>query len=259
MENVAIIGEADVTRATNVRRQINKLIKQANTSDFDLAELFFEVDSKLYWQGWGYDSFGKWAKELDLKFTKCYYLLGIQKVMNAVGLTRAEFEPVGKTKLRMIAELSKMIDSDYNGTPMKVLVRELTLKATDLTPDEVRFEIDALLGLTAEESLVWMNHKVKKLAKDNVIVPAYRKARRFMGQQKDEQTGEFKDASDGACLEMICANFLTDPNFDTPEDAANDAGTPDAQPATTTVANDEAAGEPAEASPADTDNDKYAI
>jgi hypothetical protein len=259
MAEQVILGEQDTSRATNVRRQINKLIKQANTSDFDLAELFFEANSKMYWQGWGYDSFSKWAKDLDIKYTKCYYLLGIQTVMNAVGLTRAEFEPVGKAKMRMIQELSKVIDSDYKGTPMKLLVRELTLKATDLTPDEVRFEVDALLGLTAEESLVWMNTKVKKLAKDNVIVPAYRKARRFLGQQKDEKTGEFKDASDGQCLEMICANFLTDPNYDTPDDeATNEPAATEAEPTTTEAVADAEPGQ-AVAPETTTDDSQYQL
>ena len=39
-----------------------------------------------------------------------------------------------------------------------------------------------------------------------------------MGQQKDEE-GEYHDASDGAAMEMVFANWLADPNFDPPEDA----------------------------------------
>jgi hypothetical protein len=36
-------------------------------------------------------------------------------------------------------------------------------------------------------------------------------------QTKDEE-GNYKDPSDGAALEMICANFLADPNFNPPEE-----------------------------------------
>lgn len=255
----AVNGEVDSSRATQVRRAINKLIKQANSSDFDLADLLYEAKTKMYFQGWGFDSFSQFAKSLDIKYTKSYYLVGIKENMVAAGLDRPQYEPVGKTKLRMIAELDP--DAEYKDTPVKLLIRELTLKAAELSPDEVRFEVDAILGLTEEESLVWMNTRVKKLAKDNVIIPAYRKAKRFMGQQKDEESGEFKDATDGAALEMICANFLTDPNYDTPEDAAPEAT--DAGSTTGGIDTTPEAGEvesPAEPQPETTETDnQYAI
>jgi hypothetical protein len=217
MESVeqTIIGEADTSRAATVRRRINKLIKESNASTFDLMDLLHESKAKNYIAGWGFDSFSKFAKSLDIKYTKCFYLVAIKENMAAAGLERAAYEPVGMTKLRMISRLDPEVE--YNGTPVSLLIRELTLKAKEMEPDEVQLEVDTILGLTEEESMVWLNTRVKKLAKDNVILPALRKAKRYMGQQKDEE-GEFHDASDGAGLEMVCANFLADPNFDTPDD-----------------------------------------
>jgi hypothetical protein len=214
-----IVGEADVSRAANVRRQINKLIKQTNSSNFDLMSLLYEAKSKNYVSGWGFDSFSKFAKSLDVKYTKCFYLVAIAENMAAAGLERQEYESVGMTKLRMISRLDPEVE--YNGTPVSLLIRELTLKAKEMDPDEVQLEVDTILGKTEEESMVWLNIRVKKLAKDNVILPALRKAKRYMGQMKDDE-GEFHDASDGAAFEMICADFLADPNYDTPDDEATE-------------------------------------
>lgn len=211
----AIVGEQDVSRAALVRRRINKLIKETNSNTFDLMDLLHESKSKNFISGWGFDSFSKFAKSLDIKYTKCYYLVAIKENMAAAGLERAEYEGVGMTKLRMISKLDPEVE--YNGTPVSLLIRELTLKAKEMSPDEVQFEVDTILGMTEDESLVWMNIRVKKLAKDNVILPALRKAKRYMGQQKDDE-GTYHDASDGAAFEMICANFLADANFDTPDD-----------------------------------------
>jgi hypothetical protein len=231
MDPQVMIGDADVSRAASVRRRINNLIKQAAVSDFDLMDLLHEAKNKLYFQGWGFDSFSKYAKSLSesnggFKYTKAYYLVAIKEVMTAAGLERSDFEPVGKTKLRMISELNKVIEDEFKDMPVKLLARELTLKAKEMTPDEVRLEVDTILGLTEDESFVWINIRVKKLAKENIILTAFRKAKRFMGQQKDEESGEFKDATDGSALEMICANFIADANFDVPEDTnENDSGT----------------------------------
>jgi hypothetical protein len=226
MDEQVIVGEQDTSRAAVVRRRINKLIKESNASTFDLMDLLHEAKVKLMFQGWGFDSFSKFAKSLDIKYTKCFYLVAIKSNMAAAGLEREQYEPVGMTKLRMISRLDP--ESEYNGTPVSLLIRELTLKAKEMTPDEVQLEVDTILGLTEEESLVWMNIRVKNMAKENVILPALRKIKRFMGQQKDEG-GEYHDATDGAALEMMAANMLADPNFDSPDDEVVTEATADVQ------------------------------
>ena len=218
MEEQVVVGEADTSRAGVVRRTINKLIKQTSSNTFDIAILLHEVKTKSFWGGWGFDSFSKWAKSLEIKYTKAFYLVKIVDNMTAADLSREQYEPVGLGKLRIISRLDP--EGNYKGTPVVMLIRELTLKAQELSLEEVQFEVDTILGLTEEESMCWWNLRMKKLARENVCVPALRKAKRFMGQQKDEVSGEFKDASDGAAVEMIMANFLADANFDSPEDAS---------------------------------------
>jgi len=211
----AIIGEQEAGRAATVRRAINKLVAATNSSTFDLMDLFHEAKSKNYYSGWGFESFSKYAKSLAIKYTKAYYLVKIKENMVAAGLLeRAEYEPVGLTKLRIISRLKP--DTEYKGTPVSLLIRELTLKAGQMSPEEVQYEVDSIMGLTEDESMVWVNIKVKKLARENVIKPAFEKAKKHLGTGPADEEGQHPDATDGRALEMICANFLADPNFDIP-------------------------------------------
>lgn len=216
MEPTAIVGEVEAGRASTVRRAINKLVAQANTSTFDLAELLFEAKTKLYYTGWGFESFSKYAKSLAIKYTKSYYLVRVVENMTAAGLKREQYEPVGLTKLRMISRLKP--DTEFKGTPVSLLIRELTLRAQELTPEEVQYEVDTIMGLTEDESMVWWNVKLKKLARENVIIPAIARMKKFIGSSPSEEgEGQQADASDGRALELICANFLTDPNYEVPD------------------------------------------
>lgn len=219
----AIVGEVEAGRAATVRRAINKLVAATNTNTFDLAELLHEAKSKNYYAGWGFESFSKYAKSLAVKYTKSYYLVRIVENMKAAGLEREQYEPVGLGKLRTISRLKP--DTEYHGTPVSLLIRELTLKAGQMTPEQVQFEVDTIMGLTEDESLVWLNIKVKKLARENVIKPAFDKMRKHLGTVPDEdEEGQNVDAKDGRVLELICANFLADPNYDTPEAAVSPSG-----------------------------------
>ncbi len=215
MENVAIVGDADVSRATHVRRRITNLVKAANTSDFDLAELFHEAKKNQYPAMWGFESFSAYGKALskdyNFKWTKVYYLTRIAENMEAAKLTRKEYEPVGKTKLRMISRLKP--DTEFNGISVSILIRELTLKAGQMSPEEVQYEVDKILGMTEDESMSWLNIRVKKMAKDNVIMPALALAKKHIGSVGTDEEGQSQDASDGRCLELICSDFLADPNW----------------------------------------------
>jgi len=215
-----IVGEAESgTRVTQVRRAINKLIATTNSSTFELARLFHEAKRNQYFLKWGFESYSKWAKSLDIKYSKAYYLARIIDNMVAAGIEPAQYEPVGLAKLRVISKLDP--ETEFNGTPMVMLIRELTLKAGQMSLEEVTHEVDTLLGMTEDESMVWINFHIKKLARENVVRPALEKAKKHLPQTEDDE-GNKKDASDGAALEVICANFLADPNFDTPEPQAEE-------------------------------------
>lgn len=213
----ALVDTLETGRANKVKREINKLISTVNSSTFDIAELLFEVQSKQYFTGYGFESFSKFSKSLNIKYTKAFYLVAIVKLMTSCGFARAEYEPVGIAKLRLISRLD--YEGEFNGTPMPIVIRELVLKAPLLSTEEVKLEVDTILGLTEDESMVWLNVHLKKLARDNTVKVALNLMKRHI-PQTDGDDGLKKDASDGAALEMICANFLADPNWaidDNPE------------------------------------------
>lgn len=223
----AIIGEVEAGRSNKVRTQIKKLILAASTSAFDLAELLHEAKSNNYYRDWGFETFPKYAESLavgDMKTSKCYYLVRMVEKMKACDIVRATYEPVGRTKLRVIVRLDP--EADYQGTPGKQAIKELVAKAGQLSFDELSDAVDELLGEVGDSAMCWLNIHVKKLTRENVILPAIELARKHIGSVATDEEGNAVDASEGAALEVICANFLADPNF--AEAAIPDAPTPEA-------------------------------
>jgi len=215
----AIVGEVEAGRAAKIKREINRLIKGVSSSSFDLADLLYEVKSKNFHSEWGFTSFSKYLKslaELGMKYSKCYYLYRVTENGADSGLTRAEYEPIGLTKLRIITQLKSA--GEFNGVPMSMVIRELTLKAATMTPEEVQFEVDTIKGLTDDESMVWINFKVKKLARENVIKPAIALMKKQCPEsQLVDEDGSVTEMSDGAALEMMAANLMADPNYNVEE------------------------------------------
>lgn len=211
-----IVGEVEAGRAAKVRREVNKLIKATNASTFDLAELLLEMKENQYYSP-EFESFSKYAKSLDLRYTKSYYLVAIATLMRGADIPRSIYEPIGLGKLRVISKLK--LEGEFRGVPMPLVIRELTDKATHMSLEEVQLEVDTILGLVADESLVWLNIHLKKLARDNAVKPALALAKKHMPEsQKKDDDGNFVDPGDGAALEMICANFLADPNYNPTEE-----------------------------------------
>lgn len=208
---VPVVDEAEAGRASKVKKEINKLIKMTNSSTFDIAHLLHEAKTKKYFREWGFENFTGYVKSLDMKAVKCYYLVNIIINMNAAGLSREEFEPVGIAKLRAIARLDP--EGEFNGTPMPLVIRELTLKAPQMSAEDVQVEVEIILGKVGDESMVWLNVHLKKLSRENIIKPALELAKKHIGSTSTDADGVAQDATDGRALELICANFLADPNF----------------------------------------------
>ena len=212
-----IVGEVEAGRAASVKRAINKLIHGVNQSTFDLAENLYEVKTNQYFTAYGYESFSKFVKDLNgLKYSKGFYLTKIVSLMKGAAVEREQYEPVGLTKLRAISKLS--LEGEFNGVPMPLVVRELTLKAAAMDYEQVVEEVNKILGLTEDESMVWLNFSVKKSVRDLVILPAIALAIKHMPEsQTTDDEGNHIDPSKGAAIEVIAANFLADPNFNTEE------------------------------------------
>lgn len=210
MDEQVIVGEAVAGQAKKTLKQINELIKGVNTSTFDLAEKLYAV-KKNAWYASDYDSFGDYAKGLDLKVSKSYYLVKIVEAMTYAGVPRAEYELLGIAKLRTISRINLAEPGAVE--KIKALVSGAATK--DL--EEVAQDVAAAQGLTGEDAMVWLNITLKKAARDEVVKPALEMAKKQIGSVGVDEDGNAKDASDGAALESICGDFLADPNnaFDT--------------------------------------------
>ena len=214
---IPIVGEVEAGRAARIKKDVLKLIKGVSASSFDLADLLYEIKSNNFHVGYGHTSFSQYLKSLaesGMKYSKAYYLFRITENGASAGLKREEYEPVGLTKLRLISRLKPA--GEFNGVPMVMIIRELTLKALTMTPEEVSFEVDTILGLTDDESMVWINFKVKKNAREDVIKPAIALIKKHCPEsQLVDEDGNVTEMSDGAALEMMAANLLGDPNYNT--------------------------------------------
>ena len=215
---IPIVGEVEAGRAARIKKDVLKLIKGVSSFSFDLSDLLYEIKSNNFHAGYGFTSFSQYLKSLSeqgLKYSRAYYLYRVAENGVSSGLKREEYELVGLTKLRLISRLKPA--GEFNGVPMPLVIRELTLKAITMTPEEVQFEVDTIMGQTEDDSLVWINFKVKKSAREDVIKPAIALIKKHCPESQlvDEETGAVTEMSDGAALEMMAANLLGDPNYNT--------------------------------------------
>ena len=224
-----IVGDVEAGRSAKIKREVNRLIKGVSEVTFDLADLLYEIKSKNFFAEWGFTSFSQYLKSLieqGMKYSKSYYLYRIKENCVSAGLKPEEYEPVGVTKLRIISRLKPA--GEYNGVPMVMIIRELTLKAATMSAEEIQFEVDTILGMTEDESMVWVNLKVKKMARENVIKPALALCKKNCPEsQLVDDDGTVTEMSDGAALEMLCADYLSDPNWN-PTEAADEKVTTEA-------------------------------
>jgi cell division GTPase FtsZ len=101
----------------------------------------------------------------------------------------------------------------YNDLPMTDYVYEMvTNLAMDMSLEDVQQAVDKLQGKTGDDAMVWLNISMKKAARDNVVLPAIEVAKLHLGTSGVDADGKAKDASDGRAVEVICADFMSDPN-----------------------------------------------
>lgn len=212
LDNVpaAIVGEAEAGQASKVRKQLQSLIKGVNTSTFDIMDLLHEIKSKKYYSP-RYATFIDYAKTLDMKVTKAYYLVRIKENMLLASIHRNTYEPIGIAKLRVIASID-LIDSENKvKQDAAAKVNEIIDTATVTDAAEIKSAVDVYNGHVGEEAFEWLNIKIKKSAKA-VVRQALDLIKAQLGSTGVDADGKSKDASDGRALELLAGDFLSDPN-----------------------------------------------
>ena len=218
MNEQVIVGEAVAGQASVLRKKINALIKGMNVNTFDLVEGLHEMQSKKHYLELGYQSFVDYGKSLDLKLTKVYYLARIGEVMGACGIPRSEYEPVGIAKLRVINQL-KVLDKDgkmnmyeMDGENWTMAEVVQTIMATAKTDDieDIEERVKKIQGKVGDDAEEWMNFKVKRVVKEQVIKPALEKFKLLIGTVGEDADGMAIEPSDSAALEAMAAHGLSD-------------------------------------------------
>jgi hypothetical protein len=213
-QDIVIVGEAVSGERAEVQKALKKCIKLLNTSTFDIAELLFKAKSKhLYTE----PTFADFVKTLDIKPRRAQYLETLAEVMSAANITRAEYEPIGVTKLRVITRLdpaATYTNPDTNvAEPMVdyiVGLVELATQHPEKTADDLEQSVRVLMGETGDNDMTWLNIRLLRLTKENIVDKAFEKAAINIGSVATDAEGVEQDASDGRKLEIICAEYLTD-------------------------------------------------
>jgi hypothetical protein len=219
MEPVVIVGEAVAGRAAVLRKRIKNLATDLTTNTFDLAEAFFEAQQYKCYLEWGYEALGEYAAlELGIKHRKAQYLARIVRVCRECGIARVDYEPVGVTKLREITSLDPQgtffnTETKQHESLTDHIVR-LVAEAPENSSIEVEEEVKRLKGQLGENAMVTKSYSVTKSCYENTIQRCFEAVRRRLGSAGRDGTGQAKEYSDGAVLECLCAEYLSDPrNF----------------------------------------------
>jgi hypothetical protein len=218
-----IVGEAVAGESAQALKQVTQLVKGISTNTFDLAEALHKVKKNKFYQP-KYETFGEYAKTLELKLTKAYYLVRMIENMEAAGVSREKYEPVGIAKLRLISRLDMQDENGapkmYQGVSAENWIKGMIAHAPETTPSDLEAMIKGLLGLTGDNSTVWENWAMT-LGQRTKWHEAIELAKKNIGTVGVDADGKHKDASTGRCCEIVAISYLQDPN-NYPEEAKND-------------------------------------
>jgi hypothetical protein len=213
MQDIVIVGEVEAGEAAKVRGALTKAIRQVNVSTFDIIELVHKVQSKRMYTT---ATFYEYLKTLDFKVQKLKYLARIGEFMEQAEISRAEAENIGVTKMRAISRLDPATTYTNPVTneavPMIEYINALLAAAPTTTSDKLEENIRILKGEVGENDMTWLNIRVSRLTKTNVIDVAFSKAATNIGDIGTDKDGIAIKPSDARKLEIICVAYNLDPN-----------------------------------------------
>lgn len=218
----AVIGEAVAGRSSTVKAQLESVVGKINEATWDLAALLAEVSFHRYYIAWGYATLGDYVTEvLGIKLRRAQYLIRIVNVCEQLDIPRTTYAPAGVSKMREITTLNPgemFFNADTKeNEPISDHIRNLVSEAPTRTLEEIAQHVRLLKGQVGENERVWLNLSVGRSVRENVIQPAIEMAKARLGSAGRDADGNAVEYSDGSALEVICAEFLADPNNYMPE------------------------------------------
>lgn len=200
---VKVLGRAEVVRQ-RIFEIKGDLVKRA----LELGSLLLEARNNDYHVVWGWTRFGDWVEDSDLDMSErqAYYLIQIVERSRALGITQEQLEAVKLTKLKEIFALKAAPDE---------VIKQLVEDAQTCTLEEVRLKVQELRQGAEDETYTFLNLDLKgrrlpRDAKDS-ITKAFENVRRRYGSSVNSQ-GEVDDIPDWRVLELLCVEYMEDPN-----------------------------------------------
>lgn len=209
---VGYYSNQEAGRAFEVKKELESLMGKVELDTLSIGELLYEVKSNNYFINFGLESFKEYTNTLPFKYSKTRYLVKIIEVMKFLNIPKKDYEKAGIAKLREITSLdpnSYYINPETSEEkPMSEYIIGLIEVAPEKELNEIKEAVRKLKGIKSEDEFVWLNISVKKDVRDLTIIPALEKARMEIGSTGQDLAGNYIDASDGACLELLAVEFL---------------------------------------------------
>lgn len=205
---VEVIHSGSPLLAEAIKKKMDGLRSNLTDSMIDLAEVLHEVKKEALYFHWGYTRFDEWVEkgsELDITRRTAYYCVAIIEKSRKLGISKAVLKSTKMSKLREIFSL----DEGKHGEEIKKLIIDApTLSVTDIKNKVQKIEA----GDDHLENFTFITLKIPESGKNNSFDPAIELARRLYGDVPNKYTGEIGDISISYAVELICANYIQDPN-----------------------------------------------
>jgi hypothetical protein len=197
-----------ISRAEAVLTRIGQIKGDLVRRALELGALLLEAREHDYHVVWGFPRFGDWveASDLDMSERQAYYLMQIVQRAQALNITQAQLERVKLTKLKEIFALKAAPDD---------VIKQLVENAETATLEEVKYQVQVVKQGGEDNEFTFINldlkgKRIPRLARDR-IMEAFEDIRRRYGNTVNGE-GEVCDITDWRALEMICEEYLNDPN-----------------------------------------------
>lgn len=209
---IVMVGEQVAGESAKVRKELEQLINKVNTSAFDIGDLLHAIKKNGYYEG--FVTFQEYIKTLNLKLRKAQYLEKISSVMGELNIPRAEYEPLGVSKLRAITRLEPTGEwvnpEDGSIVPLTSFIKGFVEKGQDMSLEEIHQHVNVLQGKVGDQAMGFLHLHMKQQAIDQVAIPALDKAKMLIGSVSKDDEGVSQDASDGRAAEVIFVSFLNE-------------------------------------------------
>lgn len=178
-----------VPRSNVVLEEINSCHSNMIEKALYLSELLCEVRDNKYFVDYGHGRFDSWlaVSPIDIKPRQAYYLMSINDKSKKLGLTRADLQHIGISKLKAIFSIDN---------PTLEQVQSLLKDAETKSTDEIVDSVAAIRLPEGQEPHVFITVKLPKSAKE-IVDNAVELCKKVVGSEMS-----FSEA-----LEYICVEY----------------------------------------------------